>query len=214
MVGTTVVAPSAPVPPVVLSTVVSAVSLSPITEMALPPTVTGAVMGVTTCVPLAVPSVPSVDGAAPESLGAPTVPVVVSVVSLSPRTEMALPPTVTGAVMGATTCVPPRMLSEPPVVAPSVPEPPEFVLPADESDDSLSPRTEMALPPTVTGAVMGATTCVPLAVPSVPSVDGAAPEPLGAPTVPPVVEPVDSLSPRTEMALPPTVTGAATSATP
>ena len=175
--------------------------------MALPPTVTGAVTGATTWVPLAVPSSPEVLDPIAGAAGA-AVPPVVPVASLSPRSEMALPPTVTGAVTGATACVPPRMLSSPPVVLPpaagAVGD-----MPPEVPEASLSPRSEMALPPTVTGAVTGATTWVPLAVPSSPEVlDPIAAAGAGAAALSPSA--ADSESPSSEMALSDTVTGALT----
>ena len=188
-------------------------SLSPMTEIALPPTVTGAVTGAVTCVPLPTASVPEVSGAVvlPPDAGAGAVVPLLPVLSLSPMTEIALPPTVTGAVTGAVTCVPLPTASVPEVSG-------AVVLPPDAGAGavvpllpvlSLSPMTEIALSPTVTGAVTGAVTCVPLATPSSPDVDGAVDpdvlplEGAGAAASCPRV----SLSPSTAIELPDTVMG-------
>src|SRR5690606_2266673 len=126
-----------------------------------------------------------------------------------PMTPMAFPPIVRGAVIGATTWVPPRINSSP-VVTASVLGPAAGGAPLPAVTVPV-PRTPAALPASVTGAVTGATACVP--PPSDPSpwvvvagaVDGAAG--------------VDSAlsstvaAPRTPAALPASVTGAVTGAT-
>jgi hypothetical protein len=130
--------------------------------------------------------------------------------ALSPITEMALPPTVTGAATGATTWLPDARPSVPPVLGAVPPVLADGVgaVPVDAPPEALFPRTEMALPPTVTGAAMGATTCVPETAPSVPSVVGTAPvAPAAGAAVEPVEEAVDQLSPSTEMPFPLAVIG-------
>jgi hypothetical protein len=128
-------------------------------------------------------------------------------------TEMAFPPTVTGTSMGATTCVPPATLSSPDVTAAglsaSVCEP---LWPVDASVDSLSPRTETALPLTVTGTSTETTPCVPPATLSSPEEEASGAgcdEPLDD-----VSAPSEWLSPATETALPATVTGPSTGTLP
>ncbi len=87
--------------------------------MALPPTVTGAVTGAVTWVPLATPSSPPVIPAAPGTpvLAAPAVEPAgaAPVVSLSPRSEMALSVTVIGTSTLTSPCVPDRSPSMPEV---------------------------------------------------------------------------------------------------
>ncbi|MAU94284.1 MAG: hypothetical protein CMP81_00120 [Fulvimarina sp.] len=125
--------------------------------------------------------VPGSDGSVgsvgvPGSVGSPGFPGVVGdVVSESPMTEIAFPPTVIGSEIGRSTCVPPRIESDPPVTASPPLDPPP--LPVVASVDSLSPRTEMAFPPTVTGTSMGAMAWVP-------------PRRLSSPLVVPAVSPL------------------------
>ena len=85
---------------------------------------------------------------------------------LSPMTETALPPMVTGSEIGATSWLPPSRLSVPSVVTsppwpepgcteppwPEPPGPPVVVA----SEVWLSPITETAFPPTMTGSEIGA----------------------------------------------------------
>jgi hypothetical protein len=136
--------------------------------------------------------------------------------ALSPITERALPPTVTGAATGATTWLPDATPSVPLVVGalPPVPAAGAGAVPVDAPLEVLSPTTEMALPPTVTGAAIGATAWVPETAPSVPSVVGAEPavgaaEPGAESAAGAVDEPVDELSPSTEMPFPLRVNGTA-----
>nr|WP_262500222.1 hypothetical protein [Phycicoccus endophyticus] len=135
--------------------------------------------------------------------------------SESPRTETELPETVTGAVTGASTWLPPATESSPSVLVEDdepCAEPDPEPVPVCADDDSESPRTETELPETVTGAVTGASTWFPPATESSPSVLVEDDEPCAEPDPEPV--PVcaddDSESPRTETELPETVTGAVT----
>ena len=194
---------------------VPSVVLSPMTETAVSPTVTGIVMGATTWVPESMPSEPPVVGAPvePPETGAAG-PDELSLV-LSPMTETAASSTVTGTVMGATTCVPEPMPSVPSVEgAPVVPVAGAVGAATSVLSLVLSPMTETAVSPTVTGTVIGATTCEPERIPSEPPVVGAAVEPLGAGAVG-VAASVDSvvLSPMTEIAVSSTVTGTVMGAT-
>ncbi|UOD80463.1 hypothetical protein [Paenarthrobacter ureafaciens] len=195
----------ADVPPVVAAE-------SPRTPAETEPTVTGAVIGATTWVPEATPSEPLVvapDAAGAEPAGAADVPPVVA--AESPSTPAETEPTVTGAVIGATIWVPEATPSEPLVVAPDAAgaEPAE---PAGAADvppvvAAESPSTPAETEPTVTGAVIGATTWVPETTPSEPLVvapDAAGAEPAGAAAVPPDVA---EESPPTPTAVAPTLTG-------
>jgi hypothetical protein len=166
---------------------------------AFPFAATGAEAPSGTWVPDATPSDPDVDDpVAPDVAGAePVSPVVAAPVDPrvdeSPRTVIALPLAVTGAEANSGAWVPEATPSDPEVVA---------VSPALEStgadvppDDSAleSPTTEMALPVTVTGAVISAGTWVPDATPSVPDVvdDPSGPEPAAACGVASGAPPVD-----------------------
>src|SRR5690606_25509239 len=107
--------PVVPVAPVVTASVVV---LSPMREMALPPMVTGTVTGATTCVPEATASDPLVTACTPSPpLDAGADWVVASVVVLSPTTEIAFPPTVTGTDTEMIPCVPDSRPPAPEVVA-------------------------------------------------------------------------------------------------
>ncbi len=139
----------------------------------------------------------------------PVVPPVVSAPfeTLSPTTETALPPMVTGRPTGASTTLPPRMPSVPSVRWPPPVEPEVLPPVVAASSVLLSPITETALPPTVTGASIEMTPWLPPATLSLPSVllpaAGAAASVAGAE----VPASVLLLSPTSETALPPTVTG-------
>jgi hypothetical protein len=91
--------------------------LSPMTEMALPPTVTGMATGATTCEPPAIEFSPPVVASVADPL--PLVPAVVeaSWLSLSPTTETALPLTVIGTFTDTMPCVPESSPLSPEVVA-------------------------------------------------------------------------------------------------
>src|SRR5690606_40166377 len=78
----------------------------------------------------------------------------------SPRTATELPQTLIGAVIGATTWFPPRMLPYPEVRLPPAETPPATAAPPRQPA-LASPRTPMALPQTLIGAVIGATTWLP-----------------------------------------------------
>src|SRR6478735_11737544 len=80
-----------------------------------------------------------------------------------PSTAMAFPSAVTEAFTGTRACVPDPMLCRPEVEAGSAParEPPEPFGPEPLPFVDELPSTEMALPPTSSGALTGATTWVP-----------------------------------------------------
>ncbi|CAH0212333.1 hypothetical protein SRABI128_02002 [Microbacterium sp. Bi128] len=71
-------------------------------------------------------------------------------------TETAFPPMVTGRLIGMISWLPPRMLSLPSVVTPPIRPPlvPPVVVAFSEV---LSPMPETALPPMVTGRLIGRT---------------------------------------------------------
>ena len=97
--------------------------------------------------------------------------------------------------------------SEPPEPEPELDDPPEVVA----SEVLLSPMTDTALPPTVTGASTETTPWLPPSRLSLPSVVTSPPEP----DEPPVVVASEVwLSPITETALPPMATGASTETMP
>src|SRR5690242_8729435 len=135
-----------------------------------------------------------------------------------PSTAMALPPTSSGALTGATTWVPepapplPLVLTAVPPA--SVPEVRVALVDAfDAFDVDELPSTEMALPPRLTGTVTGATTCVPDARPRIPEV--VAPADLSAVgdwAAAPIVALLVDDRPSTETALPCTDAGAVTGA--
>src|SRR5690606_32368695 len=78
----------------------------------------------------------------------------------SPSTRRASAQTLIGAVIGATTWLPPRMLRAPEVRLPPAETPP-FTTAPPRQPAKTSPRTPMALPQTLIGAVTGATTWLP-----------------------------------------------------
>ncbi|XAZ30766.1 hypothetical protein AAHB34_16730 [Paenarthrobacter ureafaciens] len=172
------------------------------------PRVTGAVIGTMTCVPERSPLSPDVVPFVPGAAGAEPADVPPVVAAESPRTPAETEPTVTGAVIGATTWVPEATPSEPLVVAPDA----AGAEPAGAADvppevTAESPSTPAETEPTVTGAVIGATIWVPEATPSEPLVvapDAAGAEPAGAADVPPVVA---AESPPAPTAVAPTLTG-------
>jgi hypothetical protein len=130
----------------------------------------------------------------------------------SPRTPAEVEPRFTGAVIGATTCVPEPIPSEPLVVLP--PAVPEGAVPPAEPGfvTEESPSTPAAMEAVFTGAVIGATTCVPEPIPSEPLVVLPPAVPEGA--VPPA-EPgfVTEESPSTPAAMEAVFTGAVIGAT-
>ncbi len=203
----------APVP-VVDPPVVSAFSvvLSPTPETAFPPTVIGRPMGAKTWLPPAALSLPSVvtsPAPEPEPVDPPVVPA--SSVVLSPTPETAFPPTTTGSSTGVRIWLPPPIESVPSVTTSPEPEPEPVDPPVTPASEVvLSPTPETAFPPIVTGSSIGARTWLPPPIESVPSV---VVSPVLAPSVVPppvVVASSEWLSPTTDTALPPTVTGAST----
>jgi len=147
---------------------------SPMTEMALPPAVTGALTGAVTWLPPTAESAPEVvspvvpDGA----IGAVAVePEDVE----SPMTEMALPPAVTGALTGAVTWLPPTAESAPDVESPDVVDAPAGADDAAgvgvcEPEDEESPSTDTLLPLTVMGTATAAVAWLPPPAESSPEV--------------------------------------------
>ena len=118
-----------------------------------------------------VPSAPEVEPDVPEP--EPEVPLTDEPdVELSPSTETALPPTVTGTPASASTCVPPAIESDPLVVPDGADDPLPEVPASDVNDDEddESPTTLIALPETVTGALTSPTTWLPPRMPSSPEV--------------------------------------------
>jgi hypothetical protein len=137
------------------------------------------------------------------------------VVDEVPSTEMALPPTLSGALTGATTWVPEPAAPSPLVLAAvlpaSVPEVRVALVEAVDVDEL--PSTEMALPLRLTGTVTGETTCVPDAKPRVPEVVAAADLlVVGDWPAPPIAALLVDDRPKTETALPCTDAGAVTGA--
>ena len=118
--------------------------------------VTGSEIGATSWLPPSRLSPPSVVTSAWWSDPPEPPPVVVaSCETLSPITDTAFPPTVTGKSTGITPWLPPSRLSPPSVVtSPPEPEDPVEVV---ASEVPLSPMTDAALPPTVTGTSTGIT---------------------------------------------------------
>ncbi|KJL35134.1 hypothetical protein RS86_00517 [Microbacterium azadirachtae] len=147
--------------------------LSPSTLTALPVTVIGTFTETSAWVPERIPSLPLVVAAGAEGVAAAGAAAgAAALLSDSPSTLMALSATVIGMSTGTTACVPDPTLSSPDVVAG-----------AGAGADAAgvagplaveTPRTEIALPITVMGAVIGATTCVPDPIPSSPEVLSAA----------------------------------------
>ncbi|BCW37324.1 hypothetical protein StoSoilA2_33800 [Arthrobacter sp. StoSoilA2] len=147
---------------------------SPRTPVDVDPTVTGTVTGATTWVPEAVPPVPLVPAAGVELLGAVAVagwagPVAVEPPSRPTEDE----PRFMGAVTGATTCVPEAAPLEPVVLAAGAVPVVEAAAGAFVVEEE-SPTRANDVEPVLTGAVTGATTCVPERVPSFPLVVSAA----------------------------------------
>jgi hypothetical protein len=191
----------------------------------LPPTVTGAETTGTTCVPDAVPSAPEFTGPDPTA-GEAVVPAPdpdgagePDAELLSPRIDTALPPTVTGAATSGTTCVPDAMPSAPEVTGPDPDAGAEdsVVLADDVPVDAESPTTLTALPDAAIGTSTLMRPCVPPRRESLPVVVAGARVAAGAGAEAGAgagaVDPVEVESPITEMALPETLTGAATGAT-
>jgi len=187
---------------------------SPSTPAEVEPRLIGAVMGMISCVPERMPSLPEVvlPGVVPAGVVVPVEPVVPELVAEeSPSTPAEVEPRLIGAVIGATTCVPERMPSLPVVVLPGVvpagavePLVPEFV--AEES-----PSTPAEVEPRLIGAVIGATTCVPERTPSEPEVEapGVAGAEVAGAAVPAeaAVPDVADESPPTPTAVAPMLTG-------
>ena len=152
--------------------------------------------------------------AGPAVAGAVAPPVVVaSVLVASPRTETALPPIVTGTLIGMMACVPPPMLSSPLVIGAASASAAGASGAACSgavvvaSVLSASPRTDTALPPTVTGTATSRRAWVPDRMPSRPDVDAPS-DGLDPASDALVVAPVLVASPRIETAFPPIVIGA------
>src|SRR5690606_31952731 len=132
----------------------------------------------------------------------------------SPRIATALPQTFTGAVIGATIWLPPRIDPRPEVRLPPapLPEPPTTLAPPMQAA-SERPSTATALPQTFTGAVIGATIWLPPRIEPAPEVRlPPAPLPARPTTLAPPLHPANAL-PSTATALPQTFTGAVTGAT-
>ncbi len=160
------------------------------TETALPPTVTGTSTGATTWLPPATLSVPSVvapgvsstytgmvcnsgaaSGAGSGAASGAGVEVSASSLWLSPITETALPPTVTGTSIEMMPWFPEATPSLPSVVATGA----ASGAGAEVSASSLwlSPMSETALPPTVTGRSTEIAAWSPESRPSAPEVSAA-----------------------------------------
>ncbi|PRB99481.1 hypothetical protein CQ020_01425 [Arthrobacter sp. MYb23] len=142
----------------------------PPTPTEVAPRLTGAVIGMISWVPERIPSLPEVEEPDVPGAEVPEEPVPVFVAEESPNRPAEVEPRLIGAVIGATTCVPEPMPSEPEVVLPEFvpvgavpPLVPVFV--ADES-----PNRPAEVEPRLIGAVIGATTCVPEPTPSEPEV--------------------------------------------
>ena len=147
---------------------------SPRTPVDVDPTVTGTVTGATTWVPEAVPPVPLVPAAGVELLVAvepadEAGPVAVEPPSRPTDDE----PRFMGAVTGATTCVPEPTPLEPSVLAAGA-VPAAGAAAGAFVVEEESPTRANDVAPMLTGAVTGATTCVPERVPSFPLVVSAA----------------------------------------
>jgi len=201
------------------------VLFEPSTLIALPDTLTGAFTGATTWLPPPMDCEPLVvfepAGAA---VVCEAVPDVVDVwgaaactVLFEPATLIALPDTVTGAVTGATTWLPPPMDCEPLVVFPPAEPAAGWVVPEDCPPETVlfDPATLTALPDTLTGAVTGATTWLPPPMDCEPLVVFPPAEPAAGCVV--VVDGPDVdwtvlFDPSALIALPRTATGAVTGA--
>jgi hypothetical protein len=132
----------------------------------------------------------------------------------SPTRPIPFPPIVTGTDTTGDTCVPEAVPSEPEVVGAAA-----GAAGVDAADvgvlgavDTASPPTATALPVAATGAVTAPATCVPEAMPSEPEVVGAAAGAAAGAGAGAGAD-VAAASPPTEIALPETCTGAATSGT-
>jgi len=200
----------------------------PVTELfdpprltALPVTVTGAVTGATTWLPPPMDCEPLVV-LPPAEPAAGWDPVVAGWAAgrtelFEPPTLTALPATVTGAVTGATTWLPPPMDCEPLVVFEPVEPAAGWVVPEDCPPETalFDPIALIALPDNVTGAVTGATTWLPPPMDCEPLVVFEPVEPVAGWVV--VVGETDVdwtvlLEPTTLTALPRTAIGAVTGA--
>ena len=152
---------------------------SPSTPADVDPTVMGIVTGATTWVPEAIPSEPLVLAtgvelaAAAGAVGAAGVAELAAVEPPSRPTDDE--PRFRGTVTGATTCVPEPMLLVPLVLAAgAVAEPEPAAGAGADVVAAESPNSPSDVPPRLTGAVTGATTCVPERSPSLPLVVSAA----------------------------------------
>jgi len=151
---------------------------SPSTPADVDPTVMGIVTGATTWVPEAIPSEPLVLAtgvelaAAAGAVGAAGVAELAAVEPPSRPTDDE--PRFRGTVTGATTCVPEPMLLVPLVLAAgAVAEPEPAAGAGADVVAAESPNSPSDVPPRLTGAVTGATTCVPERSPSLPLVSAA-----------------------------------------
>ncbi|MFE4080470.1 hypothetical protein [Paenarthrobacter sp. YIM B13468] len=146
---------------------------SPRTPVDVDPTVTGIVTGATTWVPEAVPPVPLVPAAVEllVAVGAAGLAGPVAVEPPSRPTDDE--PRFMGAVTGATTCVPEPTPLEPSVLAAGAVRAAGAAAGAFVVEEE-SPTRANDVAPMLTGAVTGATTCVPERVPSFPLVVSAA----------------------------------------
>ncbi|YCH07780.1 hypothetical protein ACTAQJ_22370 [Arthrobacter sp. alpha11c] len=147
---------------------------SPRTPVDVDPTVTGTVTGATTWVPEAVPPEPLVPAAVVELLGAVGAAGLAGPVAVEPPSRPTDDePRFMGAVTGATTCVPEPTPLEPLVLAAGA-VPVAGAAAGAFVVDEESPTRANDVAPVLTGAVTGATTCVPERVPSFPLVVSAA----------------------------------------
>ena len=138
---------------------------------------------------------------------------------LSPTTEIAFPVTVTGAATTGATCVPEPVPSEPDVTGPEAEAgaaagaAASVVVPSVVAVDEESPAALTALPVSSMGTSTLMRPCVPPSSELFPVVIAGAWGAAGAEAGAGAVDPVELESPSTEMALPETLTGAATGAT-
>src|SRR5690606_32252760 len=165
--------PPAPLParPTTLAPPLHPALAPPATATAVPHTFTGAVTGATTWLPPRIDPRPEVRLPPAPEPARPLPPLLTAAPPLHPAlappaTATAVPHTFTGAVTGATTWLPPRIDPRPEVRLPPAPEPARPLPPLLTAAPPLQaasepPKTEIALPQTFTGAVIGATTWLP-----------------------------------------------------
>ncbi len=173
-----------PFEPVFTIVVASLVVLSPMTETALPLTVTGATTSTMAWLPPRMESFPLVSFEPESDVAAGATVVSASSLELSPMTEIALPLTVTGASTSTIACEPEPTPSSPLVTATGSASPP-VTTSVVASDDDESPMTEIALPDTVTGASTEIPTWEPASNPSSPFVSDACATPAPRSVSPP-----------------------------